>query len=333
MKPTLGSDPELVAIADTTDILHQYGFPDDLLGLPVPAYFAMGVQDVENPGIQLPKGTLTPDGMAAEFTVVPTDSVEEMVENLRLNLRALKAFFTPRGIKLGVEPYFHTDPRYIDRLPESFGKACSLQILGCAPDFCAYPSVELPDRPDPRTYPFRTSGGHIHVGVGTKILTDNALLCYTIAAMDNVLGTAATFLCNTPQAFQRKVLYGSAGMARENMERGTFEYRTLPAQALVQTEDLARMMFTAAQEVCGHIMDVVDAEPQPSAIKYLMEKFGTYGDIVSTLVPAINTHDVDKCRALQSAAGDRLSECATITAVINDLQAYRMPTTFDLQWD
>jgi len=333
MYPTLGSDPELVAVAESDSILRQYGLEDRLLGLPIPAYYAMGVQNVDHPDIVLPHGTLTPDGMAVEFTLTPTSDVETMVTNLRGNLQATRNLLAARGVKLTVEPHFPADMAYIDRLPPEFGKKCSLQILGCAPDFCVYDSVEIPDRPDPKQYPFRTSGGHIHVQVGEKIISDNALLTYTIAAMDSVLGTASGFLCTSPQALQRMALYGSAGMCRVNTDLWTFEYRTLPAQALVQTEQVARLMFTAASAVCGHIMDVVEAEGQSATVKYLMSIFGSYSEVLDRLVPAINQHNMDECRELNARVGDRLSGYATIASTIQALQSYVLPESFDLDWE
>jgi len=300
--------------------------------MPIPAYYALRIADPLEPEIALPHGIVTPDGMAVEFTVTPTNSVDTIIEYLRDNLRTTQQMLAANGCGISVEPYFHTDPYYIEQLPERFGKQCSLQILGCAPDVCVYDDIVLPKRPDPRTYPWRTSGGHIHVQIGQQILQDNAALCYTIAAMDYVLGTAATYLCPSEQAFQRKILYGSAGMMRSNYDLGTLEYRTLSGQALIQTEEVARMMFTAAQNVCGIMMDIYDKYSQREAIGIYKTIFGGYSDIVNSLVPAINTHNVDRCRAIQDDIGNRLSEYAILDAVIHDMQSYVLPQDFDLHW-
>lgn len=332
MLPTLGSDPELVAVAMTSDILAQYNLPATLLNQPIPAYYALDIQDVLHPQIILPHGTLTPDGMAVEFTIDPTDDVDILMQRLGANIHATQQIVEARGMKLGVEPHFYTAPEYIQRLPEEYGDACSLQILGCAPDFCIY-NIPMRKRPDPRTYHYRTSGGHIHVGVGYAMLADQAAMRYIIAALDSIIGTAGTYLCKSKQALDRMLLYGSAGMTRTSYERGTLEYRTLPAQALVQTSALARMMFTAAQTVVGHMMDVYECESQPDAIKYFTQTFGTYAEIVGTVVPAINTQDADTCLRVQSSVGDRLSSYAILNTVINELQMYTMPNTFDLVWD
>jgi hypothetical protein len=309
------------------------GLPSTLLNLPIPAFYGLQIQDPEQPLIELSHGKLGPDGMAAEFTLTPTNDVDQIIEYLRTNLRETRDIAARSGSGLSLEPHFHTDPYYINLLPVSYGDACSLQVLGCAPDSCVYYSIELPDRPDPRTYPFRTSGGHIHVQVGREILADRAATAYTVAAMDFILGAAATYLCTSKQAYDRKRLYGSAGMIRSNHELGTVEYRTLPAQALIQTEQVARLMFTAAQEVCATMMEVYESSSQPDAIGYFADRFGSYEDIVTSIVPAINAHNVDECRRLQENTANRLSEYATITAVVDKLQRYALPADFDLHWE
>lgn len=303
-----------------------------LLGQPIPAYYALGVSDPTDTRIQLPHGVLTADGAAVEFTVTPTNDVAELVRRIKMNLARTQQIIAPVGT-LSLEPHFPIAFEYIDRLNTDFGKQCSLQILGCAPDECVYFDLELPDRPDPRAYPWRTSGGHIHIQVGTSLLEDRAALCYTVAALDSVLGTASGYLCTSQQAADRMRLYGSAGMVRTNSVLGTVEYRTLPAQALIQTEILATHMFTAAQEVCGLMHDIYMSMSQPEAIREFEKLFGSYGEIRNSVVPAINQHDVDACRRVQESVGNRLSEYATITAVIDKLQAYVMPNDFDLHWE
>ncbi len=331
--PTLGTDPEIVTVATSVDHLRRLGLPEQLVGMPMPAYYALEVQNARHPEIMLPYGTLMPDGMAAEFTVKPTNSVDQMIEQIRANLRGTRDIAARTGCILRVDPNFHTDPLYIDRLPKSYCDACSLQILGCAPDVCIYSDVTLPERPDPRFYPFRTSGGHIHLEVGSSFLADYAAMCYTVAALDAVLGTATTYLCTSEQAYARKKLYGSAGMIRTNAKLGTIEYRTLSAQGLLQTETLARMMFTGAQAIVGHMLDIYAAMPQPDAIKYYMDLLGNYGTLVNELVPAINAHDVDACRAYQERVAMRLSEHVILSDSIQQMQTYKMPEDFDLHWE
>lgn len=330
--PTLGTDPELVTVATSEDHLRRLAIPERLLNLPMPAYYALGVIDAEHPDIPLPFGTLMPDGMAAEFTVSPTNSVDTMIDQLRTNLRATRDIAAQSGCILRVDPNFHTDAEYIARLPVEYGNACSLQILGCAPDVCIY-DVALPQRPDPCTYLFRTSGGHIHVEVGADFLADRAAMCYTVAALDSLLGTATTYLCTSEQAYARKRLYGSAGMIRTNAHIGTIEYRTLSAQGLLQTEQLARMMFTGAQAIVGYMLDAYASLSQPDAIKHYMEVLGSYGQLVNELVPAINTHDVAVCRDYQARIGDRLSSHVILSTVIEQMQTYTMPEDFDLHWE
>jgi hypothetical protein len=332
MLPTLGTDPELVAVSQNSAVLDSLSIPQFLLHKPIPAYYALGVVDPLRPKQQLPYGEITPDGMAVEFTVHPTPSVDTMIEQLRGNLRTTRDMLTRTGCTISLEPHFETHPWYIEQFPEEYGPACSLQLLGCAPDVCIYPDVELASRPDPREYHWRTSGGHIHVQIGQDMVQDHAAQAYVVAAMDMLLGTATTYLCTSPQAYDRKKLYGQAGMMRSNMALGTIEYRTLTAQALMQTETLARMMFTGAQQVCNLLMDIYASMSQPEAIREFISLLGSYGNIVNTVVPAINTHDVSASRSVQEDFGNRLSKYSIITDIIHQLQSYEMPQDFDLHW-
>src|SRR6185369_16518897 len=164
-----------------------------------------------------------------------------------------------------VNPRAFVDQRFIDMLPEDkYGKKGSLQVLGCDPDFNVY-SLDVPDKPDPKTHNFRTSGGHIHLGVGHAFVHDHTAVTYLGALLDQTLGAIGTALCDSKEAAQRLEQYGWAGMVRTNKKIGTLEYRTLPAQALVQTPELALLMFSAAQAV-GSFASSLFNESQPAFI-------------------------------------------------------------------
>lgn len=326
---TIGTDPELVVVDGHSPALRSLPvWNDELAGLPVPGFFALPVLSTEHPDITIPFGKLRPDGMAVEFTVDPTDDVNEMVARVRANIRATDALVHAHiGGTLGVEPRFVTHKRWIDALPERMGNACSLQILGCAPDFNAL-GLDVPERPDPKTYYYRTSGGHIHFGLDEMTIKDRVAYGYVVGALDALIGTGSTYLCDSEQARRRKELYGMASMIRINDKIHTLEYRTLPAQALVQTPELATMMFDLGQAVVSWIVERYHALGQSEAVKLFRTAIGTYNDLIA-IANAVNAHDVDACRQWQLIVADRLSAHVTVNRVY-EMQAYAMPKHFNL---
>jgi hypothetical protein len=235
------------------------------------------------------------------------------------------------GCGISVEPNYWMDPFYIDALPPSMGDACSLQILGCAPDFSVY-GIDPPQRPNPCVYPYRTLGGHIHIEMGENFMKDRAAMSYLVAGLDLLIGTGNTYLCTSPQAFDRKKLYGQAGMVRA--KDTIVEYRTLSAQALIQTPVVCELMFEAAQRLAGFMHDIYEQVPQEEAIQTFIRMIGDYDHLINTVVPAINSHDITTCRTLQEAFVRRLPSDAMLAEVISDMQRYTLPGDFDLHgWE
>ncbi len=330
---TLGTDPEIVAVATSSNRLREMGLDPALVNLPMPGYYALGIADPGNCDLPLPKGDVGPDGGATEFRVTPTPNVEEMVSNIGVNLRAIQLLLEQRsGSVISLEPHYFMDKRYIDLLPEEYGSACSLQILGCAPDFSVY-ALDVPDRPDPKTYTYRTLGGHIHIELGEKIMADQAAVAWIVAALDLTIGAASTILTPDEKSYRRKELYGWAGMIRSGKDR--LEYRTLPAQALIQTPEVCRLMFETTQRVASYMKDIYDAVPQPEAIDTFGKIVGSYGELVATIVPAINMHDGDACRDLQAKFLTRLtSDAIMIDETVKELRAMTLPGDYALHgWE
>lgn len=281
--------------------------------------------------LPLSHGDVGPDGGAVEFRVNHTDTVDQMVRYIGVNLRQIFAILDDQGCQASTQSHFWMDPWYIEHLPEEpYGKASSLQILGCDPDYSVY-RVDTPERPDPRTYTYRTLGGHIHLGMGEKFMSDPAAYRFLIAGLDQLIGTASTYLDDTQEARRRKELYGWAGMVRTEKDR--VEYRTLTARALIQTPEICRLMFEAAHLFAGTMLDIYESMAQPEAIATYSKLVGNYAWLMDTIVPAINTHDIDACRTLQQDFADRLSN-HDILAVVKELQTYQLPKDFLLHgWE
>lgn len=317
MQVTLGTDPELFIEQPNVDILAQRGLPN--VPGAVPAWFALGLVDPEQHIIELPHGALGPDGAALEFTTDVTTDPKRMVEFLRANLAATRRFADALGGKLTVNPRVYVDQTYIDLLPQRYGKACSLQLLGCDPDVNAY-DMQLPAKPNPKKHNYRTSGGHIHIGIG-ELTQDRTIVAYTVAALDATLGCASKILCSSEEARLRQEQYGYPGMYRVDHRRGTLEYRTMPAQALIQTPELAEMCFDTAARVGDWVLELVRDNGQSGAVEEIKKHIGDL-DVIFQRAEMIRDHNIQGCRELVWAE------------MVSKMLTYEMPTDFYLHgWE
>lgn len=307
----LGSDPEFFLEHPLPTALESRGLPGDAVGA-VPAYFAMGLESPRDHLRALPYGTLTPDGAALEFTIDPSPSPAEMVERMRQNIQATRDIVAHLCGQLSANPRVYIDPRYIQALPVTYGKACSLQVLGCDPDVCAY-GWDLPRKPNPKTHPYRTSGGHIHFGLGQDFVSNRALVSYFIALCDATLGAATTVLFQSEEARLRKEQYGQPGMYRVDTKRGTVEYRTMPAQAF-QTPELAYMIFTKAAEIGNWAHDLYASEGA-NTVQIIAQRIGGL-EKAFDLANNIRDHHAENCL--------RLMETDTMA----DVLSYTLPEGF-----
>lgn len=155
-------------------------------------------------------GAIQVDGVAAEFNIDPAESLTEFMGNIDAVLDELH--FRIEGSALAecliaYEPTAVFDKKYFDSLPDH------VKELGCMPDFNAYTGKE--NIPPHTTEPFRTGGGHIHVGWGKYLdPNDEGHLAHCIAAtkqLDAVLFPASlTWDGDT----HRRKLYGNKGAFR-----------------------------------------------------------------------------------------------------------------------
>lgn len=104
-------------------------------------------------------GATQVDGVAAEFNVDPSESLEEFKENLlcvmdhltntiRMELPKANLLASPTAI---------FDEDYFNSLPQE------ATLLGCSPDYNAWKNGEENDPPS-TDEPFRTGAGHVHIG-------------------------------------------------------------------------------------------------------------------------------------------------------------------------
>lgn len=168
-----------------------------------------------------PSGAYQVDGIAAEFNTDPVDSADFNTFNANI-VRVIKELDTAvkaakPDARFNISPVMEFDKDFADSLPEE------AKELGCDPDYDAYTLKPNP-RPDGDRL-FRTASGHLHIGWGSDIPTDNEehlQICADFVKMlDATVGLLMTYIDRDPR---RRELYGKAGAFRPKPYG--VEYRT-----------------------------------------------------------------------------------------------------------
>jgi hypothetical protein len=176
--------------------------------------------------IKLPSGaSLQSDNVAVEFATPPANDSKDFINKLKTALTETYKSI-PAGYDLIATPSAKFDP---EELKDP--KACE---FGCMPDYCAW-EMKVNEPPMHEDATFRSCGGHIHVGCldenGELISEDTSFLLEVegkvkmVKGMDLFHGIISTVLDSSPEAVERRTLYGKAGCHRPT-EYGV-EYRAL----------------------------------------------------------------------------------------------------------
>lgn len=125
-----------------------------------------------------------------------------------------------------------TDPVIAVDLKEIAAGPPDLRQFGCSPTYCAYNRSEKVPAADPMETPFRTSGAHLHYGLG---YTDPGFETLGLYAKycDLLIGLPLSIIYGDDLEYQRRTLYGQAGEFRKQRYGGNewtkpeygFEYR------------------------------------------------------------------------------------------------------------
>lgn len=287
---SLGSDPEYFVIQNNKA---------------VSAYQALG----GDRDYQLPYGTLVPDGAAIEFTVTPTTSPVEIAERMLQNTKAALAIVRQQypEAQLSNIPWINVN-HLIKSHPKKLGNRCSLQVFGCNPDFSIY-GTDL-QRPNPAKFPYRSSGGHIHLGLhtvleGMRYMEQETYVRKLVVLLDVFIGTATTFGSQLEEAKQRKELYGQAGVIRTT-KLPVLEYRTPTSQFVTASTKLTELVFKVAQQC---------------AIAALMLAEEDLYELALGASSTIDTHDIEGTKVWFQAGLALLSNLVD-TESMRDLYTY-----------
>ncbi len=153
-------------------------------------------------------GKVHSDNVNLEFNIPPSDSASEFISNMKMALSESKRLAgTTNNLIVRASANF----------PENELSDPEAREFGCEPDFNAWLVQQNEMSKSAADSPFRTCGGHIHIGYTEKsreVLESFEGKIRTIKAMDAVLGILSIVLDTDPTSMERRMLYGGAGAHR-----------------------------------------------------------------------------------------------------------------------
>lgn len=199
----------------------------------------------------LPHGGIFYDNVLAEFTVHPASDKAIFIRNVTENLAAVRKMFADKGLGIRIVSS--------DHYPKDELTGEVAQQFGCAPDYDVYEMQVNEPSVSARKTTLRSAGAHVHIGslffAGEDGNLDMDKMQDMVKLMDLFLGIPAVLLDNTPNARERRKLYGKAGAHRPKDYPGV-EYRPLANFWIVSPKliawvyDQTELAFTHLQ--AGH---------------------------------------------------------------------------------
>lgn len=220
-----GADPELMVMK-----------PDGALTSAIPL-----IEGTKKKPQQVNGGAVQRDNVMAEFNVIPSNTDEEFIHNIRTVMGELAKLVHPN--KLTIRAYA--------QFPEEELEHPEARVFGCDPDFCAWPNrdgiLSMNTIPSHKALePFRSAGGHFHIGHKKEtedMLRDDFGKIEVVKMLDIFQGIPSVILDPDKSAIDRRSLYGTAGAHRPK-EYGV-EYRAL-GNFWLRSPDLVHLMYELA---------------------------------------------------------------------------------------
>lgn len=165
-------------------------------------------------------GNVTHDNVALEFATPPVVGSKEFIKAVKSTMvEAIQDL--PEGIKFFLDASVNFPEKELDN------EKC--RVFGCDPDYDAW-ELKINDVPaGAADKPFRSCGGHLHIGYiegsGNDFLHNPYGKVELIKALDIVAGIPSVILDGSDASTERRKLYGKAGCHRPT-DYGV-EYRTL----------------------------------------------------------------------------------------------------------
>ncbi len=187
---------------------------------------AIGVLPEKDKSIKMQGHAFYFDNVLAEISIRPSASKGEAVETFRQSLKMLAEVIHP------IRPSIQASMMY----PTSELKSKKAQEAGCVAEYSAYSLARIMPPKDfvvkdedteemRHVTPFRTVGGHVHLGAEEGPLQHGMLTPYVVKMMDLFLGVPELFFNKDKTSKDRRQVYGVAGSHRRPVYG--VEYRPL----------------------------------------------------------------------------------------------------------
>lgn len=153
------------------------------------------------------------DNVLIEFNTVPKVGAKAFTENVAVTMKNIQNIVAARGLELHLQASAD--------FPED--QLCAeSRIFGCDPDFGCYPPGMNYMPAEAAEQPFRSAGGHLHIGKHKDSpelnemldLEDGSGKFRIVKALDVFIGIVSTFIEKDETAAARRELYGKAGAHR-----------------------------------------------------------------------------------------------------------------------
>ena len=190
-------------------------------------YVEKGKYKIKTIPMQLGKnGGIIIDGVQAEMNPKPDTCRQRMGGELSRMFKIIAQIMKEKGVAI------NWDVNVRVPVKEMLSLSPKSRQFGCSPSLNAY--NEVINLPDGETYPFRSAGGHIHVGYyfkqGSDPMRDMLIgrkseYKTMVKVLDILLGNTCVLLDRDEGEIQRRTCYGRAGEYREQPHG--LEYRVL----------------------------------------------------------------------------------------------------------
>jgi hypothetical protein len=250
----IGADPEI--------------FIEDSKGNLIPAFEFLPSKD--KPLKTNSNQTCYWDGFQAEFTVQPSNDLNECIKSMQGSLQTIlkQARYLDPKARISKQNVVPVSLDYLKTLEHH------LVEFGCMPSYNIYNIAGMGT--DGLVTPYRFAGGHIHFGIGQH---PPEVIERIVKSLDNVLGLACVILFKEVDNPIRRQYYGLVGEYR--LPPHGLEYRTL-SNAWLQDPKLTYQILDLAQKIVEHTLT------SPLAFKATQEQ----------VVETILTCNVDKARKI-----------------------------------
>ncbi len=236
----IGSDPEIFVVGADSQVIPSYDFlksknENELTTLPKQFGTGSSVHKPQN---------IFWDGFQGEFNVQPQTCLGWFADGIYSGLKNMsdKAKLVNKDAKLSIQSTLPIHPVVLQNAKPEHVE------FGCMPSLNIYGMEGL--KADGRDVPFRSAGGHIHLGIAS-LTNDNKntkQIARYVKTLDKILGVACVSLFAGYDKPERREMYGLAGEYR--LPKHGIEYRTL-SNAWLAHPLIMNMVYELARQCVG----------------------------------------------------------------------------------